>query len=120
MPALRLFIKLAVYYAALALVVAALLSLFPSLQEYLPVGRVQALLTEGGKAFQKGQAGIQLGHLNSFWGSLAWLVSALLGARSTVIRRTTNAKPRAPACSMDWSIPVARSSSVRPRSRKRR
>jgi hypothetical protein len=85
MPAIKLFIKLILYYAALAGFVAIMLWLFPGVKDYLPVGRVQSLIAQAGGSVPKGQAGIRMGHVDTFGGSLVWLVSALLGALATAL-----------------------------------
>ncbi len=83
MPAMRLLARLIVYYVLVGLIVWALIAVFPAVGEYLPVGRVQALLTQGGGILKRGEAGIQVAHINSLGGSLTWLVCAMLGALLT-------------------------------------
>src|SRR5687767_10110153 len=46
MPALRLFAKLAAYYVILGIVIYAALRLFPGVREFLPVGGVEALISQ--------------------------------------------------------------------------
>jgi hypothetical protein len=46
MPALRLFAKLATYYVVLGLIIYAALLLFPQVKDYLPVGGVEALISQ--------------------------------------------------------------------------
>ena len=83
MKALKLLARLLAYYAMLAAAVGAALWLIPAWREYLPVGRVQTLLTQAGGALQKGQGGLQIAHVTSLGGSMAWLVSAVVGALLT-------------------------------------
>lgn len=83
MPALRLLAKLVLYYLLIAASVGVVLWLFPAIAGYLPVGRVQALLTQGGGVLKKGEAGLQIQHIGSLGASLVWLTSALLGALLT-------------------------------------
>ena len=96
--ALKLLAKLAAYYLIVALAIALVLRLFPALGDYLPVGRVQSLIAHpaaappgsGGTADTFRHAlnasesalpgGAKLGHIDSFWGSIVWLVSAITGA----------------------------------------
>lgn len=81
MAALKLLARLLAYYLVLAAVVAALLSLFPAWREYLPVGRVEALIADPGLSLQgRGQAAAQVAHAGSLGGSLVWLVTAVMGA----------------------------------------
>jgi hypothetical protein len=86
MLAVKLLIRLIVYYGVLGLLIALALWLFPSVREFLPIGRVQELISSaGGGSLLKGQAGIRIGHIDTFGGSLVWLVSALLGALATAL-----------------------------------
>jgi hypothetical protein len=85
MMAVKLLIRLIVYYGVLGLFIAAALWMFPGIREYLPIGRVQELISSAGGTLQKGQAGIRIGHVDTFGGSLVWLVSALLGALATAL-----------------------------------
>lgn len=92
--ALRLLARLGAYYLVVALLIAVLLRLLPGFADYLPVGRVQSLIADPATAPRvgdmlaplKGQAlpeGARVGHIDSFWGSIVWLVSAMLGALLT-------------------------------------
>ena len=82
MPALRLLAKLLLYYAIVTAAVAAIFWIFPALQDYLPVGRVQALVAEAEGGLTRAQAGaaIHLAHRETLGASLVWLASAILGA----------------------------------------
>ena len=96
--ALRLLARLAAYYLVVALLIALLLRLFPMLGDYLPVGRVQSLIAPPTAAVASADAlhhallplqgsalpgSARIGHIDSFWGSIVWLVSAMLGALLT-------------------------------------
>ncbi len=92
--ALRLLARLAAYYIVLGLAIALVLRFLPALADYLPVGRVQSLIADPATAPRvqdmlaplQGQAlpeGAKVGHIDSFWGSIVWLVSAMLGALLT-------------------------------------
>ena len=84
MKAIKLLAKLVAYYAVLALVIWAALTVFPSWREYLPVGRLQDLIARAGAstggALDKGHVSTQMGHVATLGGSIAWLVSAMAGA----------------------------------------
>ena len=93
--ALKLLARLAAYYLLVALAIALVLRLFPALADYLPVGRVQSLIANpAGLSHAARDAlgplpggalpeGARVGHIDSFWGSIVWLVSAMLGALLT-------------------------------------
>ncbi|MDB5432117.1 MAG: hypothetical protein JWP35_3233 [Caulobacter sp.] len=85
MKAFKLLAKLIAYYAVLAVVVWVALKVFPAWQEYLPVGRLQSLIShaESGGVFDKShvsQVSSQIGHVGSLGGSIVWLVCAMAGA----------------------------------------
>ncbi|QXQ06868.1 hypothetical protein KX816_02035 [Sphingosinicellaceae bacterium] len=93
MPAIRLLVRLVLYYAALAAIVGAALWLNPELESYLPIGRVQALIAQADGAqplasltdtshvaATQAYAGARLNHMASFGGSLIWLVAAVAGS----------------------------------------
>ena len=80
MPALKLFAKLLIYYALAAAIVTAVFWLFPGVREFLPVGRVQALIDQAGGALKKGDIPSQAAHVKSLGASIVWLFSASLGA----------------------------------------
>ena len=79
MPAFKLFAKLAAYYVVLGLVIYLALRLFPGVKDYLPVGGVEALISqpdanplEGGARAATAQA------VGSMSESLFWLSAAIL------------------------------------------
>jgi len=87
MQALKLLAKLIVYYLVLAILVWVGLKLFPSWQEYMPVGRLQSLIANGGStngsdvsaAMAKSHVTVA-GHIQTLGGSILWLASAMVGA----------------------------------------
>lgn len=87
MPALKLFLKLLAYYAAMTGIILLVLWGYPDLQGHLPIGRVEALLAQtasktpliDGIASLKTAASVE-GGIPPFIGSLIWLGSAMLGA----------------------------------------
>jgi hypothetical protein len=87
MQAIRLLAKLVAYYLILAVLVWVGLKIFPSWHEYLPVGRLQSLIANGGStngsdvaaAMAKSNSA-NVGHVQSLLGSILWLVSAMVGA----------------------------------------
>ncbi len=81
--ALRLLAKLILYYCLVLGAIVLALWLFPTLANYLPIGRVHMLLAENGGALKKGEAGIRVAHIDTLGGSLIWLVSAMVGALMT-------------------------------------
>ena len=98
MPAIRLLVRLVLYYAALAAIVGVALWLSPELESYLPIGRVQALIAQADGAqpvtgqsldalsntshvvAREAYVGARLNHMASFGGSLIWLVAAVAGS----------------------------------------
>jgi hypothetical protein len=82
LAAFKLLAKLLAYYAGLALVVAGAMWLFPALHEYLPIGRVEALIADTSLAQLPGQGGMQVARLipAGLGPSTIWLTSAIVGA----------------------------------------
>ncbi len=85
MPAWRLLAKLVVYYGVLIGLAAGTLWLFPTVKDYLPIGRVETLIAQAGGPLENGQAGIKIAHVDSLGASLVWLVSAILGSLATAL-----------------------------------
>lgn len=93
--ALKLLIRLTAYYLLVAVVIAVLLRVLPALADYLPVGRVQSLIANPAFEGHTGHGGhtapgvlpggARVGHIESFWGSIIWLVSAMAGALLTSV-----------------------------------
>ena len=100
MPAIRLLVRLLLYYTALAGVVWVGLWMIPNLESYLPIGRVQALIAQADGAqpvtpnttngltapvantnvASPAYSGTRINHMASFGGSLVWLVAAVAGS----------------------------------------
>ena len=85
MPAFKLFLKLVVYYAGLAALIAIAMSVFPAWREYLPIGRVQSLLADTSVAELAAEggglsSGIKAGPVLALGPSLIWLTTAVFGA----------------------------------------
>jgi len=84
MRPLKLFTWLTGYYIALALIIYLALLIYPDLEDYLPVGGAQKLLTGIGENSLE-PLEIYATQIRSFSGSLVWLVGAILGALITVL-----------------------------------
>ena len=81
MKAFHLFLKLTAYYAVIGLIIYAALSLFPSLREYLPIGGVEALISQPDSNPLQGSAKAATAQqVGSFGESLFWLAAAIVGA----------------------------------------
>lgn len=76
----RLLARLLLYYVVLGLVVWALLALFPALADYLPVGRVEALIGQQGGPLDAVRGAAKFAHVDSLGSSMVWLVGSLGGA----------------------------------------
>ena len=84
MSARHLFLRLALYYAALAAVIFGLGALFPGLVDFLPVGGAQGLLgNPSSDPFDSIEIGAR--HVADLGSSVLWLLSALAGALATVL-----------------------------------
>ena len=77
--------KLLAYYAAVVALVAAVLWLFPAAREFMPVGRVQALIDQAGGSLAKGDVAAKVAHVGSLGASIVWLFAAILGALFTAL-----------------------------------
>ena len=77
--ALRLLVRLLAYYAALASCLALATYLLPDWRSYLPIGRVQSLIAQGGGVPDRALA-VRMSHPESIGGSIVWLVGAVGGA----------------------------------------
>jgi hypothetical protein len=81
MPALRLFAKLAAYYVVLGIVIYAALRLFPQVKDYLPVGGVEALISQpDANPLEGGARAATASAVGSMGESLFWLSAAIVGA----------------------------------------
>lgn len=81
MPALKLFAKLAAYYVVLGIVIYFALRIFPGVKEYLPVGGVEALISQPDANPLEGSARAATAQaVGSMSESLFWLSAAIFGA----------------------------------------
>jgi len=81
MPAFRLFVKLAAYYVVLGVVIYAALRLFPQVKDYLPVGGVEALISQpDANPLEGGARAATASAVGSMGESLFWLSAAIVGA----------------------------------------
>lgn len=86
MPAFKLFVKVSAYYLALGLVIYGALSLFPWMKDYLPVGGVEALISQPDANPLSGSArSANAQAVGSMGESLFWLAAAIVGALVTVL-----------------------------------
>ena len=86
MKAVQLFVKLTAYYAIFAIIIYAALSLFPFLREYLPIGGVEALISQPDSNPLEGAArSATAQQVGTFGESLFWLCAAIIGALLTAI-----------------------------------
>ena len=86
MPAFKLFLKLTAYYLLLAVLIGGALSLFPWMKEYLPVGGVEALISQpDANPLQGAAPSANAQAVGSMGESLFWLAAAILGALITVL-----------------------------------
>jgi len=86
MKAARLAVKLTAYYAVLGIIIFAALSAFPVLREYLPVGGVEALISQPDANPLEGAARAATAQqVGTFGESLFWLTMAIIGALLTAL-----------------------------------
>ena len=86
MKAFQLFVRLTSYYAVIGLIIFAALSIFPSLREYLPIGGVEALISQPDSNPLEGSARAATAQqVGSFGESLFWLAAAIVGAFLTAL-----------------------------------
>src|SRR5688572_33010835 len=84
MRAFQLFVKLTAYYAVLGIIIFAALSIFPALREYLPVGGVEALISQPDSNPLQGSArSANAQQVGTFGESMFWLCAAIIGALLT-------------------------------------
>ena len=80
----HLFLKLTIYYCAVTAFVAAALTLFPQLNDYLPIGGAKALLGDVSKdPFTAIE--INANQISTLNGSLMWMTIAITGAVLTIL-----------------------------------
>jgi hypothetical protein len=81
MAARRLLLSLTIYYAVIAILVMVAIQLFPHARDWLPIGGVQQLVAQPGKATALKVAQVaQSVHSGTMGQSLFWLTVAILGA----------------------------------------
>jgi hypothetical protein len=81
MPAFKLFVKLAAYYVVLGVVIYVTLRLFPGVKDYLPVGGVEALISQpDANPLEGGARAATASAVGSMSESLFWLSAAIVGA----------------------------------------
>ncbi len=84
MRAIHLFTRLTAYYFAVSAVVFAAVTLFPNLEEFLPIGGAETLLSgPGNDPFESIEIGAT--RVSNLGDSLIWLVIAVSGALLTVL-----------------------------------
>lgn len=81
MAARRLLLSLTIYYAVIAILVMLAIQIFPHARDWLPIGGVQNLVAQPGKATALQVAHVaQNAHTGTMGQSLFWLTVAILGA----------------------------------------
>ena len=86
MKAFQLFIRLSVYYAAIGIVIYAALNIWPELREYLPIGGVEALISQAdSNPLQGAPRSANAQQVGTFGESLFWLSAAMVGAFLTAL-----------------------------------
>src|SRR5690348_6014902 len=80
MRATRLLVRLTGYYVVIGLLVFIALSLWPAIRNYLPIGGVEALITQPSKGPLEASDMIKAAHVQNLGQSLFWLVVAMAGA----------------------------------------
>ncbi len=86
MKAFQLFVRLTAYYAIVGVILFAALSIFPALREYLPIGGVEALISQADSNPLEGAArSATAQQVGTFGESLFWLSAAIVGAFLTAL-----------------------------------
>jgi hypothetical protein len=80
MRATKLLVRLTGYYVVIGLLVFIALSLWPAIRNYLPIGGVEALITQPSKGPLEASDMIKAAHVQNLGQSLFWLVVAMAGA----------------------------------------
>lgn len=84
MRAFRLLLRLTLYYVAVSATVYTMVTLQPSLSEFMPIGGAQALLSgPSNDPFEAIEIGAD--EVSNLTESLAWLIIAVIGALLTII-----------------------------------
>src|SRR5688572_32315804 len=86
MKAFQLFLKLSAYYAVLGILIYTALAVFPWMKEYLPIGGVEALISQPDNNPLEGSArSANAQAVGSLGESLFWLSAAIVGALITAL-----------------------------------
>ena len=86
MKAFQLFVKLTAYYALIGIVILGALNIWPELREYLPIGGVEALISQPDANPLEGSArSATAQQVGTFGESLFWLSAAIVGAFLTAL-----------------------------------
>ncbi len=84
MRAIHLFVRLTVYYIAVSVTVFVAVASFPNLQEFLPIGGAESLLSgPGGDPFESIEIGAT--RISNLSESVVWLVISIVGAVLTIL-----------------------------------
>ncbi len=84
MRAFHLFIRLTLYYVAVSAIVYTAVTLKPDLQQFLPVGGAESLLSgPGGDPFESIEIGAS--QVSNLGESVVWLLIAVIGALLTIL-----------------------------------
>jgi hypothetical protein len=86
MKAFQLFLKLTAYYAVIGVIFFATLKIWPEFREYLPIGGVEALISQPDTNPLEGAArSANAQQVGTFGESLFWLAAAIVGAFLTAL-----------------------------------
>jgi hypothetical protein len=86
MKAFQLFIRLSAYYALIGIVIYGALNIWPELREYLPIGGVEALISQpDSNPLQGAPRSANAQQVGTFGESLFWLSAAMVGAFLTAL-----------------------------------
>jgi len=80
MRAVKMIARLTIYYVVIGLAVFAAVKWWPAMRNYLPVGGVEALITQPSGNPLKASEAIRAEHVSTLGQSLFWLIVALIGA----------------------------------------
>jgi uncharacterized protein DUF4956 len=84
MRAVHLFVRLTIYYVAVSATVFAAVTAYPGLQEFLPIGGAESLLSgPGGDPFEAIEIGAT--RISNLGESIVWMVIAVVGAIVTIL-----------------------------------
>jgi len=84
MRAFHLFVRLTIYYIAISATVFAAVTVYPNLQEFLPIGGAESLLSgPGDDPFESIEIGAT--RISNLGDSIVWLLIAVVGAILTIL-----------------------------------